>query len=206
MVVRPSPTDLQDADRFRRVEELDMHHPHPFFNAHAKGSGLVTTFFVLLAAGLGLLISLTCIKASSEWAMLGSPAAALVFVFVVLLPVHEGIHALAYKTLGAKDIRFSGTWRKWAVYTCAHRFVICRKEIIPLALAPLVVITFALLVLAGLLPVARFFFLWSLWFHAALCGGDLILVAYALRNQGRELYNFDDVEAGRSYFYERINP
>jgi hypothetical protein len=180
-----------------------MNNPRPFFNAHAKGSWLVTTFFVLLAGGLGLLISLTCMEASPS-TMLGQPAAALAFVFVVLLPVHEGIHALAYKAVGAKDIRFSYTWRKLAVYTCAHRFVIRRKEIFPLALAPFVVITFALLMLAGFWPIARFFFLWSLWFHAALCGGDMILVAYAWRNRG--LHNFDDVEAGKSYFYERVSP
>jgi fumarate reductase subunit D len=198
---------LQYTDRFRLVEELEMNNPHLFFSAYAKGSWLVTTFFVLLAGGLGLIISLTFMEASSNHlAMLGQPAAAMAFVFIVLLPVHEGIHALAYKALGAKDIRFSCTWRKWAVYTCAHRFVIRRKEIIPLALAPFVVITFALLTLAGLLPIVRLFFLWSMWFHAALCGGDMILVAYALRNRGRALYNFDDVEAGKSYFYERTDP
>lgn len=204
--MRPSPTDLQDADRFRLVGELEISNPHPFFSAHAKGSWLVTTFFVLLAGGLGLIISLTCMEANSKPGMLGQPAAAPAFVFVVLLPVHEGIHALAYKALGAKDIRFSYTWSKLAVYTCAHWFVIRRKEIFPLALAPFVVITFALLMLAGLWPIARFFFLWSLWFHAALCGGDMILVAYAWRNRGRDLYNLDDVEEGKSYFYERINP
>lgn len=204
--MRPSPTDLQNADGYRLVGELEMNNPHPFFNKYAKGSWLVTAFFVLLVGGLGFLISISFIQAWKQPGMYWQVAVAIAFVFVILLPIHEGIHAIAYRALGATDIRFSYTWRKLAVYTCAHRFVIHRKEIIPLALAPFVVITSALLMLAGLLPDARFFFLWSLWFHAALCGGDMILVAYALRNRDWDLYNFDDVEAGKSYFYERIKP
>jgi hypothetical protein len=197
---------LQNADHYRLVGELEMNNPHPFFNEHAKGSWLVTAFFVLLAGGLGLMISMNFIQAWKQPGMLWQVATAIALVFVVLLPIHEGIHALAYKSLGAKNVQFSFTWRKLAVYTCAPRFVIRLKEIIPLAIAPFLVITLVLSALFYLSPCLRPLFLWSLWIHSAFCGGDIILIAYAIRNQKKDLYNYDDLEAGKSYFYERTNP
>ncbi|MBC7920223.1 MAG: DUF3267 domain-containing protein, partial [Ferruginibacter sp.] len=131
---------------------------------------------------------------------------ALAVVFGVLLPLHEGIHALVYKGMGAADIRFSFATKALAVYTCANRHVVHLREIIPLAIAPFLAISALLVVLAGYFPDYRLFFAWALVIHAVLCGGDFILIAYAVRNRNRDLYNYDDVALGKSYFFERRNP
>jgi hypothetical protein len=154
------------------VGELEMHNPHPFFNENAKGSWLVTAFFVLLAGGIGLMISISFVQAWKQPRLLWQVAAAIAFVFVILLPIHEGIHALAYKSLGAKNVRFSYTWRKLAVYTCAPLFVIRLKEIIPLALAPFAAITYGPFFLS-LEPMVSRGFMRGRYDSNRLCGAQL---------------------------------
>jgi len=75
--------------------------------------------------------------------------------------------------------------------------------LIQLALGPFVCISLGLLPVALLLPPYRLALLWALGMHAFLCGGDIILLAYALRHRHRPIYNFDDVAQSRSYFLER---
>jgi hypothetical protein len=204
--MRLSPTDLLDSSRYQMVGELEMNNPGPFFNEQAKDSQLTKVFFLLVLISLGILTGVSVAKAFQDPRILWQIVVALVSVFIALLPLHEAIHALAYKTIGAADIRFSYAWRKLAVFTCAHRFVIGIREVIPLAIAPLLLISLLLLALLYALPDYRFLVLWILVIHTSLCGGDLILLGYALRHYDQEIYNYDDVEMGKSYFYRRVYP
>jgi hypothetical protein len=202
--MRLSPTDLLDSSRYQMVGELEMHNPGPFFNENAKDSQITNAFFLLVLISLGILTGVSVVKIFQDPRILWQIVAACVSVFIVLLPLHEAIHALAYKIIGAADIRFSYAWRKLAVFTCAHRFVIGIREVIPLAIAPFLLISLLLLALLYALPSYRFLVLWTLVIHTSLCGGDMILIGYALRNYHREIYNYDDVEIGKSYFFRKI--
>lgn len=62
-----------------------------------------------------------------------------------LIPIHEYIHVLAYKSQGAKNISFDSNWKKFYFMAMADNFVANKKEFTIVALAPFVVITTALL-------------------------------------------------------------
>ena len=68
-------------------------------------------------------------------------ALGFVVMFVVVLPVHEALHALAYWMCGAREITWKMMWRYLAAYVVADRFVAGRRVFFFVALAPFVVIT-----------------------------------------------------------------
>ncbi|MBC7922611.1 MAG: DUF3267 domain-containing protein, partial [Ferruginibacter sp.] len=162
MVAKPSVADLSDAGRYHVIGEMDLKNPTPFFREHAKGSWVVGAFILLISLSLGVLAGFTGARAASQPAVLWQGLLALAVVFGVLLPLHEGIHALVYKGMGAADIRFSFAAKALAVYTCANRHVVHLREIIPLAIAPFLAISALLVVLAGYFPDYRLFFAWAL--------------------------------------------
>ncbi len=50
--------------------------------------------------------------------------------FTIIIPVHEGIHAIVYKMLGAKNIRFGADVKKMIFYATADKYVTTRKKFI----------------------------------------------------------------------------
>lgn len=124
-------------------------------------------------------------------------------MFIVVLPVHEALHALAYRMAGAREIRWKMLCRYLAAYVVAERFVAGRRVFFFVALAPFVVITPVAIVPAVLF---RWSVLWLtvlLW-HTAGVSGDWALMNYYWHHRAREIYTWD--EGGRSFFYARVRP
>jgi len=123
----------------------------------------------------------------------------------LLLPLHEYIHVIAYKSQGATNTSYAANFKKLYFMALADRFVAGRKEFEVVALAPFVVIT-AILVLflcfsesAWLLTVAG-----TLFTHTAMCSGDFGLLSYFEWHKDKQVVTFDDVENGVSYFYGKV--
>lgn len=124
--------------------------------------------------------------------------------FLLLLPLHEFIHGLAYKYVGAPKVKYVAQWRKLIFYAMADGFVAGRKPFMLVAFAPFVVIT--LLLVLGFLTAGmqtEFIFLSALLFHTSGCIGDFALVSYYYSNKDKELYTYDDALAAKTYFYAR---
>lgn len=122
--------------------------------------------------------------------------------FVGLLPLHEYIHVLAYRSQGAKNTSYDANLRKFYFLAVADQFVASRKEFQFVALAPFVVISTVLLVI--------FFFTTPLWTmtvlsiyltHTAFCSGDFGLLSYFDFNKDKEVVTYDDRAGKVSYFY-----
>jgi hypothetical protein len=128
----------------------------------------------------------------------------VVAVLTILIPVHEGIHGLAYKLTGAPRVSYGADIRKFIFYAMADHFVVDSRRFYFVALAP-----FALISIFTLLP----FFYVSLnyqWFlcgvllmHVGACAGDFAMLNFFLRHQDFDLRTYDDVENGVSYFYRK---
>ncbi len=120
----------------------------------------------------------------------------------LLIPLHEYIHVLAYKSQGADQTSYDVNLKKFYFMAIADNFVATRKEFQIVALAPFTTITTVLLVLlffAGNLWI--FAILGTLLVHTACCSGDFGLLSYFDFHKDKNVVTYDDKENGISYFY-----
>lgn len=122
-----------------------------------------------------------------------------------LIPLHEYIHVLAYKSQGATHTSYDANLRRFYFMALADRFVANKSEFQVVALAPFVVITTGLLLL---LPLANSN--WTLTVagvllaHTAMCSGDFGLLSYFEYHKEKQVVTYDDVAHKISYFYGRV--
>lgn len=119
-----------------------------------------------------------------------------------LLPLHEYIHVLAYKSQGATNTSYDANLKKFYFMALADNFVANKKEFEVVALAPFIVITTTLTFLLFLVNTN-----WTLTIsgillaHTAMCAGDFGLLSYFEFNKEKQTVTYDDVENKISYFY-----
>ena len=128
---------------------------------------------------------------------------AVLALAVVILPIHELLHAVAYRLAGARDIRWDYSLRMAAVWVVAHRFVATTKPFIFVALAPFVVINALLIIGAIVFPKVAVFLLFLLLWHLHGAIGDWSLLNFIWIHRQRGFWTYDDAETGTSYFYGR---
>lgn len=127
------------------------------------------------------------------------------FLLLVVLPLHEGIHAAFFRILGARDVGFGYSLKGMMVYAYAHRFVMTLKENAFVAIMPFLIITPLLILMAALFPEWSGFWLFTLLFHTFGCLGDFILVRYFIRRRHQRFFTYDDIIQKRSYFFSGIH-
>lgn len=119
-----------------------------------------------------------------------------------LVPIHEYIHVLAYKSQGAMNTSYDANWKKFYFMAVADQFVANKKEFQMVALAPFVVITITLTILFLFTSVLwSFTILGILLTHTAFCSGDFGLLSYFDFHQDKNLVTYDDRKKKTSYFY-----
>ncbi|MBL7791965.1 MAG: DUF3267 domain-containing protein, partial [Saprospiraceae bacterium] len=119
-----------------------------------------------------------------------------------LLPLHEYIHVLAYKSQGAANTSYAANIKKMYFMALADKFVANKKEFQVVALAPFIGITTALMI-------AIFFVnqTWSLTLattllaHTAMCSGDFGLLSYFEYHKDKNVVTYDEIASNTSFFY-----
>jgi len=134
---------------------------------------------------------------------LGDFGLSIVALFVVILPLHEALHAIAYRLAGARDIRWDYSLRILAVWVIAHRFVAGTRAFLFVALAPFVVINAALIGGAFAFPQYAVLLLFVLLVHLHGCAGDWSLLNFVWLHRERGFWTYDDAVTGKSYFFGR---
>ena len=137
------------------------------------------------------------------WWLLGG----FIFTFSVLIIIHELIHAIAYKYIGAKHLSFGMNLKKFIFYVQAEKEVLNYKQFKIVALAP--TLTVFVLSLFGMivfykLP-AFYFFIPIFAFHSIFCAGDFGLLSFFSNRQNLEIVTFDIKAEGKTYFYGKEN-
>jgi hypothetical protein len=166
-----------------------------------KTSWVTRLHHVLSVIALGALVAAVIIRDVPWLTALAQFALGFAIMFLIVLPIHEGLHALAYRAAGAREIRWKMIWRYLAAYVVAERFVAGRTVFFVVALAPFVVITPLAILLAAGFPGWSVLWLTVLLWHTAGVSGDWALMNYYWLNRDREIFTWD--ESGRSYFYAR---
>jgi hypothetical protein len=121
-----------------------------------------------------------------------------------LIPLHELIHVIAYKLVGARNTSYAMNIRKFYFLAIADKFVANKKEFRFVALAPFTLINSCLVI--GLIFTSPFWtlvLLTILMVHSVFCSGDFALLSYFEFNKQKTVVTYDDKENKVSYFYHR---
>ena len=125
---------------------------------------------------------------------------------ILVIPFHEGFHALAYKLVGAPKIHFGMDLRQMVFYVSADHYAIGRNSFYFVALAPFVMIN---VLATGLFLYSGFISLHSLLFfllfHNIMCIGDFAMISFFQSFPNKELVTFDDLNGKTSFIYEKLN-
>jgi hypothetical protein len=170
-----------------------------------RRSWLTHAHHAMSLATLGAIIAIAYVQHRSILRCLAEFALALVALFIVILPLHELLHAAAYRLAGARDVRWEYSARMAAVWVIAHHFVAETRAFLFVALAPFVVLNALLIALAIVFPQYAVFLLFVLLWHLHGSIGDWSLMNVVWLHRDRGFWTYDDAEAGRSFFY-RLRP
>jgi hypothetical protein len=132
---------------------------------------------------------------------------AILFSLSVLIVIHELLHALAYWIVGAKNISFGSDLKKFIFYALADKQVIASGPFHLVALTPFVIVK--IMCTIGALYFfnvnSLYFFLTVMCLHSLFCAGDMAMLAFYNLHRGKAIYNYDDKNEGKTYFYIRKN-
>lgn len=189
---------------------LDKALPHdqlvPFVQTYCRKRNPYTIGYWAFNVGLGLLFLVLLFRQprAALATSLSQAALGMVLFLLVLLPLHEWLHGLVYKRVGASRVSFVAQWRQLVFYCLADRFVANSTELVVVALTPFVVIN--TLLIAGMALAAPPLF-WTLFgaliLHTGGCFGDVGMVSYFYTNRHRNPCTYDDAQLRTSFFFVR---
>lgn len=199
--------DLQNKEAYKMILEIDHQNMVPFILHEFRNRNLIIHLFVLINLGLltaGLVFAIEQINQGN----IGLMALFLLWILgaiagsTIVVPIHEGLHGLAYYSLGAKKVTYGGNLKQFYFFAVADRFVLDEKGIWPLALSPFVFISLACIlgILYARVPWQCFF--WGfLSMHSLNCLGDFGILSFFWSNRGKKIFTYDLVDQGKSFVF-----
>jgi hypothetical protein len=205
-----TPEDLMNEDEFELLTEVSHKNLKEFVLSQITQEKYIIRIYSFYQLAMILLFTyfftrsiVLAIKGSHETIIF--IGAATLFSLSVLIVVHELIHALAYWATGARKVSFGAILKKFIFYALADRQVISSKAFHLVALAPFVAVK--LVCLFGLIyffnQQSMYFFLTVMCLHSLFCAGDIAMLAFYRIHRDKEIFNFDDKNEGKTYFYQK---
>ncbi|MCB9265289.1 MAG: DUF3267 domain-containing protein [Lewinellaceae bacterium] len=181
----------------------------PFVQEEFGRRGWLTRFYLLLNLAMLLLMILMAVWQVTH-GLIGTGRVVMntvlgfVLTLSLLVPVHEGIHGIAYKLVGAPRVQFGSDIRKFIFYAMADHFVIGFPRFAFVALSPFFIINFFA---AGAVFYVSLNYQWILLgvllMHTGACAGDFAMLSFFLRHRKEGLLTYDDVAEHTSYFFRK---
>jgi hypothetical protein len=200
---RPEPGALLEGAAFEPVAVLSGPERIAFLRHYfAKRPTAITRLYrlgtIVLLLALAVSIGTARVPFTRTFGLL---AAGFAITLVVVVPLHESVHAGAYRIFGAPEIRWRLSLREQIICVTAHRFVLSRTELMWCAALPSVVISILLGAGIFLLPSMRPALVIALLLHHVGSRGDWAYLNYFRLCGSREVYAFEDADLERIYFY-----
>lgn len=178
----------------------------PFIKEGLQDNNFYALFYYWINILLILSLIITCIVlVTLGWMGLGAYLLHVgtgVIMSFFLIPIHELIHGIAYKLLGAPQVKYGVILQKFMFYAIAHRFVTCRRDFTIAATAPFFIISLGILGTMFFVNLSvQVILLGILFMHTACCSGDFGLCGYFAKYKHYHLVLFDDAKERVSYFY-----
>ncbi|HQK36256.1 MAG TPA: DUF3267 domain-containing protein [Bacteroidales bacterium] len=203
--------ELWDEARYRKVLEIRHEDILYFIAGQLRPNNPAMRFFYAFNMILIVWFLITIWKdtGTAPFSLLSASMffiAGIPLFLILLVPLHELLHALVFFLLGARKVRIIPKWKKLMVYAVADKFVMNFREFVFLALTPFVVINVVLVLLLVFVPEVVKYAIWSaLFFHATGCIGDFALLGFLSRNNPAKTVNYDDFSEQKTFFFEKIS-
>jgi hypothetical protein len=143
------------------------------------------------ASELGLLhgVWIACLGVTIAW--------------LVLLPVHEWIHAAAYRAIGAKQVAVTYRLRSLTAFCTADRFVASGGRFVWVCIAPSIALNLPLAAAVLMTPEGsiRLALCGALLFHLSAASGDIALINLVRSVRDGSVWTYDDLAAARTLFF-----
>lgn len=169
-------TDVRPSAGMRELDDLDV-----LGDEVLRARMLRWSLVVLL--GTAVLVVPLLILARPDFGGLVVALGEALVACLVALPVHELIHAAAFRLLGGRVVRISFGCEAGCLYTRTNDAVLSRRRFVAVLLAPSVVLTAVLVALGVSIgsPVAGVL---AAGLHLTGCTGDLLMAWIICRTPG----------------------
>ena len=198
--------DALSAPRYTLLDKLDHNNLIPFVQRYLYKKTFSTLLYLFfnLAGIIGTLIYIIVVIRSGNISMgksLSHLSYGIALTFL-LIPLHEYIHVLAYKSLGAVKTSYDANLKKFYFLAIADKFVANKKEFRIVALAPFIAISLALFCLLPFVAVNWQISLLGIFItHTACCSGDFGMLGYFDYYKDKIVLTYDDRQEKTTYFY-----
>ena len=188
------------------LDEMNHADVKPFVKKYiTKGGGFSSVYYLSVFVSISLL-TFFCLKLHHSE---NYPVSRILFrvslgilLTFALVPIHEMIHGIAYKLLGAKNTSYDVHLKKFYFLAIADKFVTSRREFKIIALAPFLIISSVLLIASFVSGDPwKITLFTTLLIHTIACSGDFALLSYFEFNKKKEVVTYDDKENKVSFFY-----
>ena len=191
---------------YKLIESINLDHDVlPFIQRHLFVWNRVTVVYLL-----STLLLLAGLVASSitNWSNIGGIipflirlAIGFIALPILVIPIHEGIHGLVYKLLGAKQVRYTADLKRFIFTAQANNFVVNKSEFYWLAFSPFLVVTIFGLLTIWVFPTYADIIIAFLFAHSTMCAGDFGLASYFFIHRKKAPVTYDNFEDNRAYFF-----
>ncbi len=191
-------------EQFQLFETLDHASVHGWTRQHLFRIDWITACYWLLnLAVLGMIVLLWRRAGLPLWDGFTKLCLGMVLGWVVLLPIHEHLHALAYRLVGASSVSVRYELRRMTALCVAPGQVVASPAFAVVCLAPLVVLNPLLVILTFALPTGTPAILvaGALLAHTGACSGDVSFLQFLWSQRRHQVFTFDDATHHRTYFY-----
>lgn len=205
--MKKRPSDIMNDPTYTQVEMLAYEEVVPFVFNNIKQFNLSTVVFYITNTIFLIFLVVHLLSSPFEggfslWHFLFSGVLGFIIFPILLVPLHEILHAAVYKLIGADRIKIGMSLSQYLFYVTADRFVAGFYEMILVALAPFVLISTMLIYLFLTLDSGiSTALLMSLFAHGTMCIGDFAVLSFFFENGRSRLLTFDLHEEKKAYFY-----
>ena len=187
-------------------EELDHQELMSFIQKCFKEKTIISGLYNWINLGfLFCLLALFLYNCIEQKEPLGDGILCLAYgiaIAFLLIPLHEYIHVLAYRYVGAKDTSYDYNLKQFYFMAIADKFVISYEEFKIVALAPFLAVFLLGILMLPFISIAWWYFpLGMVLTHSAFCSGDFGLLNYFEQHKDQELVSYDDKTNKLSYFF-----
>jgi len=206
----PGVEELENDPGYRLILELDFNEMIPFVLDNIRRKSYISFLYaavnILLFVAAVLWIVIGIAGSQISWLSVFKQSLAGLFTgSILIIPIHELLHGLAYKVLGAKKVEFGADMQQLIFFATADRYPVSGKELYFLAMTPFVLINLAIAVIFLVwFPHLSLYPLFLLLSHNIMCIGDFAMVNY-VHHINSMVYTYDVKENKKSFFYEKID-
>ncbi|MDF1698784.1 MAG: DUF3267 domain-containing protein [Saprospiraceae bacterium] len=195
-------------DRYKEkgYELIGEFNPNELNQFISKFNSPISTFFIAftvvgLLAFTALLFLLLADNLSSKDALFSLGLGLIISLGI--LPIHEVIHFIAFKAMGAKKVIIKSFISKGYLLTIADQFYAGKREIIWVSLAPFFFITVTCISFLPYLNTNGIVVICTiLVIHTSICSTDIKMADYFL-NQKSDTFLYSDLKKGHVYLLRR---